>query len=157
LLEVRAIAASWSLSLSILVPWCLGVEVEASKLILIIDDEEDIREVVQMSLELTAGWRTIGCGSGVEGVARARADRPDAILLDVMMPGQDGAAVLNELKADARTASIPVIMLTAKARTERNPPPGAAGVIVKPFDPESLAAQIAAMLGWTIPRRSVSR
>jgi len=122
-----------------------------NKLILIIDDEEDIREVVQMSLELNAGWRTISCGSGPEGVARAQSDCPDAILLDVMMPGQDGAAVLNELKADARTAPIPVIMLTAKARTERNPPPGAAGVIVKPFDPARLAAQIVEMLGWSIP------
>jgi DNA-binding response OmpR family regulator len=123
----------------------------ADKLILIIDDEEDIRDVVEMSLELTAGWRTIGSGSGAEGVARARADRPDAILLDVMMPGQDGLVVLSELKSDARTAGTPVIMLTAKAGTERNPPAGAAGVIIKPFDPERLAAQIAGTLDWSIP------
>jgi CheY-like chemotaxis protein len=122
-----------------------------NKLILVIDDEEDIREVVQVSLELTANWRSVGCESGVEGVVRARADRPDAILLDVMMPGMDGTAVLGELKSDPQTDAIPVIMLTAKASAERNPPVGAAGVIIKPFDPEGLAGQIAGMLGWSIP------
>ncbi|HEV2381309.1 MAG TPA: response regulator [Terriglobia bacterium] len=119
------------------------------KLILIIDDEEDIREVAQMCLELTAGWRTEGVGSGAEGLACARSDRPDAILLDVMMPGQDGIAVLGDLRADPLTAAIPVIMLTAKARTERHPPAGAAGVIVKPFDPAKLADQVAELLRWS--------
>src|SRR5215471_16867030 len=106
-----------------------------TRLILVIDDEEDIREVVQIALEFTAGWRAVGCGSGTEGVARARQDRPDAILPDVMMPSQDGTAVLTELKSDPRSADIPVIMFTAKAKTQRQPPEGAAGVIVKPFDP----------------------
>jgi two-component system, OmpR family, alkaline phosphatase synthesis response regulator PhoP len=122
---------------------------KTDRLILIIDDEEDIREVVQISLEEMAGWRTVGCGSGPEGMASARADHPDAILLDVMMPGQDGMAVLAELKADPLIASIPIIMLTAKAKTEQHPPAAAAGVIVKPFDPAELAGQIARMLGWS--------
>ena len=121
----------------------------SDKLILIIDDEEDIREVAQICLELTAGWRTMGAGSGAEGSARAHSDRPDAILLDVMMPGKDGIAVLGDLRADPLTADIPVIMLTAKASAQRRPPSGAAGVIVKPFDPPKLADQIAEMLGWS--------
>lgn len=119
-----------------------------NRLILVIDDEEDIREVAQLSLEMTAGWRTAGAGSGAEGLARARGAAPDAILLDVMMPGQDGASVLAELKADPRTAAIPVVMLTAKAKTEQHPPAGVAGVILKPFSPGELAVQIAEMLGW---------
>jgi len=120
----------------------------SDRLILIIDDEEDIREVAQICLELTAGWRTIGAGSAAEGLARARSDRPDAILLDVMMPGKDGIAVLGDLRANPHTADVPVIMLTAKASTQRRPPSGAAGVIVKPFDPPNLAVQIADFLGW---------
>jgi len=124
------------------------------KRILIIDDEDDIREVVQITLEEMAGWETAGAASGTEGLARAQSTTPDAILLDVMMPGEDGPSVLGKLKADPRTAAIPVIMLTAKARTERNPPAGAAGVIVKPFDPRRLAGQVAELVGWSLPGKN---
>lgn len=120
------------------------------KRILIIDDEDDIREVVQITLEETAGWGTTGAASGTEGLASAQSNHPDVILLDVMMPGEDGPSVLGKLKSDPRTAAIPVIMLTAKARTERNPPAGTAGVIVKPFDPRKLAGQVASLVGWTL-------
>ena len=118
--------------------------------ILIIDDEEDLREVAQVALETLVGWQVLTAASGAEGLERARAERPDAILLDVMMPGDDGVAALERLKADPGTAAIPVILLTAKVRVARHPPEsGAAGVILKPFDPLKLAAQVAEILGWS--------
>jgi len=121
-----------------------------SKRILIIDDEEDIREVAQMSLEEMAGWRTFAADSGADGVVRAQDELPDAILLDVMMPDMDGPSVLARLKADERTAGIPVILLTAKVQVARRPPAGgAAGVILKPFDPVDLARQVEQLLGWS--------
>lgn len=121
------------------------------KRILIIDDEDDIREVAQMSLEEVAGWQTLAAGSGAEGVARAQTERPDAILLDVMMPDMEGTAVLALLKSDQRTANIPVIFLTAKVQVARHAPQGgAAGVILKPFDPLHLASQVAGLLGWPV-------
>ena len=87
---------------------------------------------------------------GDAGMALAIAEAPDAILLDVMMPGRDGPGTLALLKADPRTARIPVIFLTAKAMTaeiERLRALGAAGVLTKPFDPMTLAASVRAILG----------
>ena len=120
-----------------------------TKRILIIDDEEDIREVAQAALEEMAGWTVAGAGSGAEGVVTATAERPDAILLDVMMPGTDGFEVLARLKANPPTAAIPVILLTAKVQVAgRRLPSEAAGVILKPFDPLMLASEVAQLLGW---------
>jgi CheY-like chemotaxis protein len=122
-----------------------------TKRILIVDDEADIREVAQIALEEIAGWEILTAGSGAEGIARAHTERPDAILLDMMMPDMHGAEVLASLKADPSTTAIPVIFLTAKAQAARQPPAGAAGVILKPFDPLRLATQAAALLGWPEP------
>ena len=119
--------------------------------ILIVDDEDDIREVAQMSLEMVAGWEVIPARSGDEGLALAARHRPDAILLDVMMPGMDGPATAERLAAGVETAAIPVILLTAKvqpADRRRFEGAGVAGVLAKPFDPMKLAGQVAALLGW---------
>ena len=89
--------------------------------------------------------------SGAEGVALVRAELPDAVVLDVMMPGMDGPATLAELRADPVTASIPVVFLTAKvqaAERRRLEELGAAGVVAKPFDPMSLATELSTALGW---------
>ena len=115
---------------------------------LIIDDEPDIREIVEMLLA-DAGWKVLQAASGAEGVALARAQRPNAILLDVMMPTLDGPATLGRLQADPATAGIPVIFLTAKAQRseiERLRGLGAAGVLIKPFDPMQLPALVAGLL-----------
>ena len=119
-----------------------------TKRILVIDDEEDIREVTQIALEETAGWIALPASSGAEGLTLAADERPEAILLDVMMPEMGGFEVLTRLKADARTADIPVIMLTAKVQAVHAKDSRAAGVILKPFDPLTLAPQIAEILGW---------
>ncbi len=86
------------------------------KHILLVDDDDDIREVVRISLEAVGGWQVSSASSGIEGIAKAIAERPDAILLDVMMPGIDGPATFKRLQHDPATRNIPVILLTAKAR-----------------------------------------
>jgi CheY-like chemotaxis protein len=121
------------------------------KHILLIDDEEDIREVVALSLETVAGWRVTSAGSGQQGMELARTASPDAVLLDVMMPGQDGPATLRLLQSDTTTAKIPVIFLTAKVQSlerERLRGAGAAGFLSKPFNPMTLATEISDILGW---------
>lgn len=122
-----------------------------SRKILLVDDEDDIREVAQLALEMTAGWEVASASSGAEGVRLAAAERPDAILLDVMMPGMDGPATARELRARPETAEIPIILLTAKVQAadrRRFDDLGVAGVLSKPFDPMELAAQVSAVLGW---------
>jgi CheY-like chemotaxis protein len=118
--------------------------------ILIIDDEDDIRVISRLALGRVGGMEVVDAASGVEGVGKAVADAPDAILLDVMMPEQDGPATLRLLRSDPRTAHIPVIFLTAKAMASevgRLRALGAEGVLTKPFDPMTLAASVKAILG----------
>ena len=120
--------------------------------ILIIDDEDDIREVVQVSLEMVANWQVLTACSGNEGLAQARAAQPDAILLDVMMPDMDGPATLQKLRAEAATQHIPVLLLTAKVQpADRRgfADLGVQGVITKPFNPLKLAETVAQALGWS--------
>lgn len=119
--------------------------------ILIIDDEDDIREVAAMSLETVAGWEVMVANSGSQGLARAAMYRPDAILLDVMMPGMDGPTTFRELRKNPVTAQIPVFFLTAKVQAadrRRFADLGIEAVLVKPFDPMTLSTQIASALGW---------
>ena len=113
--------------------------------VLHVDDEPDIREVVEMSLGLDADFETRSCGSGQEALDVAASWHPDLILLDVMMPGMDGPATLAHLRENAQTASIPVVFMTARAQTreiERFRSLGVVGVIPKPFDPMTLAASV---------------
>ena len=72
--------------------------------VLIIDDEDDIREVAALSLESVAGWEVVTANSGAQGLARAVEHQPDAILLDVMMPGMDGPTTFRELRKNPATA-----------------------------------------------------
>jgi len=119
--------------------------------VLIIDDDDGIREVAKMSLELVAGWEAWTAASGPEGLERARQARPEGILLDVMMPGMDGPATLGELRGDPEVGTTPVIFLTAKvqaAERTRFAEMDVAGLIAKPFDPMKLAGQIAELFGW---------
>jgi CheY-like chemotaxis protein len=119
--------------------------------ILIIDDEDDIREVAAMSLESVAGWEVIMASSGSQGLVRAAEYLPDAILLDVMMPGMDGPTTFRELRKNPRTARIPVLLLTAKVQSsdqKRFADLGVEAVLFKPFDPMTLSAEISNVLGW---------
>ena len=120
--------------------------------ILIIDDEEDIREVAALSLEATAGWQVSTAGSGAEGIEFAIAQQPDAILMDVMMPGGDGPSTFRKMQGISSIARIPVLLLTAKVQgvdKRRFADLGVAGVLFKPFDPMTLAEQIVEALRWS--------
>lgn len=119
--------------------------------ILIIDDEEDIREVAALALEATAGWQVLTASSGVEGIAIATAEQPDAILMDVMMPGVDGPTTFRNMRQNTLVAHIPVLLLTAKVQgvdQRRFASIGVAATLFKPFDPLTLASQISDALGW---------
>lgn len=125
----------------------------SNRRILVVDNEPAIQEVAQMSLETVAGWDVTVAGSGLEGLAAAERDRPDAILLDVMMPDMDGLDTFSRLQANPATRSIPVILLTAKVQpTDRQSyrELGIRSTIAKPFSPLELARQIATTLGWQL-------
>jgi two-component system, OmpR family, alkaline phosphatase synthesis response regulator PhoP len=117
--------------------------------ILIIDDEADIREATQMCLEIIGEWDVIVASSGYEGLLKAAAEKPDAILLDVMMPGMDGLTTMKKLRENAATAKIPIILFTAKAQSVEQrqfSQLDIAALITKPYDPYSLSDQIAQAL-----------
>jgi two-component system, OmpR family, alkaline phosphatase synthesis response regulator PhoP len=122
-----------------------------SRRILVVDDEETIRDVIRTGLEALAGWKVEAAANGAQAVALCRADPPDAVLLDVMMPTMDGPTTFVRLQDDPRTRSVPVILLTAKvqpAERRRYEDLAVAGVLTKPFDPLALPGQIADLLGW---------
>lgn len=122
-----------------------------SKCILIVDDEEDVRAITQLGLEMGAGWTVITASSGQEALSIAAEQQPDAILLDMMMPDMDGRSTLQKLRQNASTQAIPVILVTAKVQQSDQTSfldlPVAA-IIPKPFRPLLLAEQIREALGW---------
>lgn len=121
------------------------------KRILIVDDDDDIRDVIQVSLEEFAGWSTITAKSGSQGLQLARTEIVDAILLDISMPDMDGFQMCEELQSHPDTCKIPVIVLTAKilpSDRRRLTTLDIAGVIAKPFNPITVWRQVAEILGW---------
>lgn len=119
--------------------------------VMIVDDEPDIREIATLSLASLHGWHILPVSSGAEAVAAAAEHQPDVVLLDVMMPGQDGPATLAALRAQETTKHLPVVFLTAKAQVRERAALealGAAGVLAKPFDPMTLGDELCALLGW---------
>src|SRR5437762_11918497 len=115
------------------------------KHLLIIDDEDCIREVASLGLEMTQNWTITMAPSGAAGLALARSVSPDAILLDVVMPDLDGPATLRFLQSEEATSKIPVIFLTAKVQAadkRKLLQLGVKGVIAKPFDPMTLGTEI---------------
>lgn len=117
--------------------------------VLYVDDEPDIREIAEMSLSLDPDFEVRTAASGAEALELVAAWRPDFVLLDVMMPGMDGPAVLAKLRADPGTARLPVAFVTARAQRseiQNFATLDAVGVIAKPFDPVSLAAQVRALI-----------
>jgi CheY-like chemotaxis protein len=118
------------------------------KRILVIDDEDDIRKLIQTCLEIMGGWQVITASSGNEGLSLAQVNRLDAILLDVMMPDLDGLSTFQKLQSNPITSNIPVILMTAKGRfiepkfTEL----GVKDVLNKPFNPLKIAEQVAVAL-----------
>ena len=119
--------------------------------ILVIDDSALIRAAAKIALDAIDGWRTVTASCGEEGIELAASEHFDAILLDVEMPGMDGIAVAERLRATPATSTLPIVLLTAHEHVEASVRlPGAAitGVIVKPFDVADLAWQVANILRW---------
>lgn len=116
--------------------------------LLLVEDDPDIQLVARAALE-RAGFAVAAAANGPTALDQVRAERPDVILLDWMMPDMDGTEVCRRLKADPMTADIPVIFLTARsqqAEIARGLSLGAAGYIVKPFDVLALGTQVRDML-----------
>ena len=119
--------------------------------VLVVDDDDDIRALAQMALEVTAGWTVLAATGGAEAIEMAQTHHPDAVLLDMMMPGMDGLTTFDALQAEDSTRDIPVILFTAKVRmgdTQAWDGYAVQGAIPKPFDPMTLADQVAQMLSW---------
>lgn len=117
--------------------------------VLYVDDEDDIRDVATMSLELDPAMDIRACSSGKQALEVAALWRPSIILLDVMMPELDGPGTLQALRANPETSGIPVIFITARAQQAEIDgfvALGAIGVIPKPFDPMDLAPRVRKLL-----------
>jgi CheY-like chemotaxis protein len=118
--------------------------------LLLVDDAQDIRTITRLSLERVGQWTVVCVDSGQAALLAAREGGPfDAVLLDVMMPGMDGPATLDRLRADGLPSSVPIVFLTAKTQApERNRllALGVAGVIAKPFDPLALPSELDQLL-----------
>jgi CheY-like chemotaxis protein len=119
--------------------------------VLVVDDDDTIREVAKVALEVVGGWHVSTATNGDEASRLAMADQPDVVLLDVMMPALDGPSTAALLHAHPVTRDVPVIFLTAKtplSDAQLGSVANLAGVITKPFDPMSLATEISRLAGW---------
>lgn len=124
-----------------------------AKTILLIDDEASVRELVQVCLSDLAGWDVVAVASAQKGLNQLTTQRPDAILLDVLMPGMDALTFVQRLHANPATQSIPVILLTVRARWFTPPKLQQLGIveaIAKPFNPVTLPGTIAQALRWNM-------
>lgn len=122
-----------------------------SRTVLIVDDDDDVRRLAEMSLTRVGGYDVTAVGSGADCLDAVARSRPDAIVLDVMMPTMDGPATLLALRDAPHAFDVPVVFLTAgvvEADMERLRALPVSGVLHKPFDPLQLPAQLAAILGW---------
>lgn len=115
------------------------------KIILHVDDDDDILELTKMALELVGGLEVYQCRSATETFAMIDRVSPDLLLLDVMMPGVDGFSLLAKIREDERFQEIPVVFMTARTiglNDPVRPGNGVVGTISKPFDPLELASQL---------------
>ncbi len=116
--------------------------------ILIVEDERDIADLIGFNLE-RAGYAVLKAHDGIAGAETAIRERPDLVILDLMLPGKDGYGVFKEIRRDSRSRDIPVIMLTARAQTEdriQGLEAGADDYLTKPFSPKELMLRVQAVL-----------
>jgi CheY-like chemotaxis protein len=119
--------------------------------IVVVDDDEDVRRLLVLSLSRVGGHDVRAVGSGEACLAEIHREMPDAVVLDVMMPVMDGPATLAEIRVDPQAFDVPVVFLTAgivDSDVERLRTLPVSGVLHKPFDPIRLPAQLAELLGW---------
>jgi DNA-binding response OmpR family regulator len=121
---------------------------DGERTVLVVDDDPVIVRLLEVNFQME-GFIVVTAADGVEGLEQARASKPDVIISDVMMPRMDGLQLVTELKADAATASIPVVLLSAKAQADdvRNGlGAGADDYVTKPFEPQDLVDRVAKLL-----------
>jgi DNA-binding response OmpR family regulator len=116
--------------------------------VLLVDDDPVILKLLQVNFEME-GYKVMTANDGVEGLEKARKERPDIVLLDIMMPRMDGLEVTKALKGDASTKDIPIILLSAKAQAsdvQVGKDMGADDYLTKPFDPLELLDRVNELL-----------
>lgn len=135
----------------------------ARNTLLVIDDERDLVELVRYNLE-SEGYRVLGAADGESGLSTALREKPDLVIVDLMLPGIDGLEVCRELRRRAQTAGLPILMLTAKsAESDRvvGLELGADDYVTKPFGPRELTARVKALLrrsaGYQQPAERIKR
>lgn len=122
-----------------------------SKRLLLIDDNTDNQILIKTAIENNSNWKVSVAANGIQGVIKAEFERPDAILLDFVMPDLDGFTVYNILKSNLYTRTIPIIFITGVALEQvvaRLKTTSAEGIIVKPLNTINLHSQIAQMCQW---------
>lgn len=127
--------------------------------VLVVDDEADIRTLCRVNLEYE-GYRVLEASGGEEALELVKNEKPDLVLLDLMMPGIDGWEVMEKLQGDDETARIPVVLLTALADEESQLKGWAEGIldyVTKPFNPMSLSRYVGEALQERNPEREARR
>ena len=125
----------------------------AARRLLLIEDNGDNRMLIMFALESKTDWKVITATNGIEGIIKAETERPDVILLDLVMPDLDGLTVCEALKSNRFTCTIPVIFITAMVEASvlaQLEATLAVGIITKPFDVTNLNLEIAKMCQWEI-------
>ncbi len=123
----------------------------ARKLVLLIDYEASVRVILQVCLHRLGGWDVLAVSSVQQGLEILMTNKPDAILLDVPMLEADSFLLVQEFRDHPFTQSIPIVLVTAKARwfsPHQLQQRGIAGAIAKPFNPVALPTQVATILHW---------
>lgn len=127
-----------------------------NKTVLIIDDDDDFNTLVNFVLKHDTDWEIVTTSDGKKGVIQAQVQQPSVILLDIVMPNQNGLDIYNLLKSDPRTCSIPIIFVTAMVQMERIIKLQIAEeieVITKPFDIMTLASRVIAACDRYLPTK----
>lgn len=122
---------------------------EAKKKILLVDDEVEIVDMIKIRLE-ASGYKVLTAYEGSEALDKAHREKPDLIILDLMLPEIDGYKICRMLKSDKKYRPIPIIIFTARAQEndkKLGEEAGADAYIVKPFEPQALLGKIKALLG----------
>lgn len=124
----------------------------SARSVMLVDDDADIRFIADIALGRIGGFAVrLACSADEARSLLAAGSLPDALLLDVTMPGTDGPSLLRELRADRAFDGLPVVFMTARTGhddIDAYLAMGAAGVVAKPFDPMSLGRQVREILGW---------
>ncbi len=129
--------------------WVLGGRVNESISVVYVEDDPDIRALVEIIFERAGNLRLYTCGPAPDVLDRIRSAQPDIVLLDVMMPGMDGRAVAGDMQADPALSQVPFVFMTAKAHPQELAELyklGALGVISKPFEALKLPDEVRRLL-----------